>query len=97
MWTRKDERQNHARRLAMPRILITADGSDGHEMAIVLQERVIPSDLESDHFSAQLIERMGWALVDADEIEHRAPALAAGPARRMVLHESTETQSLRAA
>jgi hypothetical protein len=40
----------------------------------VLQERVLPSDLESDHFSAQLVERVGWALVDADEIEHRPPA-----------------------
>jgi hypothetical protein len=41
---------------------------------VVLQERVVPSDLESDHFSAQLVERVGWALVDADEIEHRPPA-----------------------
>jgi hypothetical protein len=40
----------------------------------LLQERVVPSDLESDHFSAQLVERVGWALVDADEIEHREPA-----------------------
>jgi hypothetical protein len=46
-------------------------------MAVVLQERVIPSDLESDHFSAQLVERVGWALADADEIEHRPPAPAA--------------------
>jgi hypothetical protein len=61
----------------MPRILVTAEGSDGHEMAVVLQERVIPSDLESDHFSAQLVERVGWALADADEIEHRPPAPAA--------------------
>ena len=58
----------------MPRILVTADGSDGREKAVVLQERVVPSDLESDHFSAQLVERVGWALVDADEIEHRTPA-----------------------
>ena len=58
----------------MPRILVTAEGSDGHETAVLLQERVVPSDLESDHFSAQLVERVGWALVDADEIEHREPA-----------------------
>src|SRR6266496_2351543 len=57
--------QNHARRLTVPRILVTADGSDGREKAVVLQERVVSSDLESDHFSAQLVERVGWALVDA--------------------------------
>ena len=58
----------------MPRILVITDESDQHETAVVLQERVLPSDLESDHFSAQLVERVGWALVDADEIEHRPPA-----------------------
>jgi hypothetical protein len=73
---------NHARRLTVPRILVTTDGSDERQTAVVLQERVVPSDLESDHFSARLVERVGWALVDADEIEHRPPhpkhALPAG-------------------
>jgi hypothetical protein len=88
---------NHARRLTVPRILITTDESDEHETAVVLQERVVPSDLESDHFSARLVERVGWALVDADEIEHRPPAPEARPARTTVKRESTETRSLRAA
>jgi hypothetical protein len=48
-------------------------------MAVVLQERVVPNDLESDHFSAQLVERVGWALADADEMEHRAPTPEATP------------------
>ena len=81
----------------MPRILVTTDGSDERETAVVLQERVIPSDLESDHFSALLVERVGWALVDADEIEHRPPAPEAHPAHRTVKRESAETRSLRAA
>jgi hypothetical protein len=81
----------------MPRILVTTDGSDGREKAVVLQERVASSDLESDHFSAQLVERVGWALVDADEIEHRTPAPGARPARRTVKRDSTETRPLRAA
>ena len=81
----------------MPRILVTTDGPNGREMAVVLQERVLPSDLESDHFSAQLVERVGWALVDADEIEHRTPAPEARPARMTVKRESTETRPLRAA
>jgi len=65
---------NHARRLTVPRILVTTDGPDGRDKAVVLQERVVPSDLESEHLSAQLVERVGWALSDADEIEHRTPA-----------------------
>ena len=63
----------------MPRILVTTDGPDARDQAVVLQERVIPSDLESDHFSAQFVERVGWALADADEIEHRPPAPEARP------------------
>ena len=81
----------------MPRILVTTDGSDGREGAVLLQERVVSSDLESDHFSAQLVERVGWALADADEIEHRTPAPAARAARRTVKRKSTETRPLRAA
>ena len=83
----------------VPRILVTTDGPDGGDRAVVLQERVAPSDLESDHFSAQLVERVGWALADADEIEHRTPAPEAPapdvrPARRTVRRESTETRPL---
>jgi len=81
----------------VPRILVITDESDQRETAVVLQERVVSSDLESDHFSAQLVERVGWALVDADEIEHRPPVPEARPARRLVKHESTETRSLRTA
>ena len=81
----------------MPRILVITDQSEQRETAVVLQERVLPSVLESDHFSAQLVERVGWALVNADEIEHRPPVPEARPARRMVTHESTETRSLRTA
>jgi hypothetical protein len=65
----------------MPQILVTADGADGRKRVVVLQERLVPSDLESDHFSARLVERVGWALVDADEIEHRTPSPEPPPAR----------------
>ena len=76
----------------MPRILVTTDASDGREKAVVLQERVLSSDLESDHFSARLVERVGWALADADEIEHR-PAPKARPVRRTVKRDRTETRA----
>ena len=81
----------------VPRILVTADGPDGRETAVVLQEQVIPGDLESDPHAARLVERVGWALVDADEIEQGMSSPAAGPRRLKVKHEITKVLPLRAA
>jgi len=54
----------------MPQILIEADRrADGDSNTIVYRERINLSDLESDHFSGQLVERVGWAVLDADELE----------------------------
>ncbi len=57
----------------MPQIIVTADrrtdrGEDGQE-AVMLRERVNVADFESDHFAAQLVERLGWAVGDAQESE----------------------------
>lgn len=49
----------------MAKILITTESSDGCEPAVLLEERVLPTHLESEHFSAQLVERVGWAVADA--------------------------------
>jgi hypothetical protein len=54
----------------MPQIIVTADRPDGSEDApIMLRERVNIQDFESGHFAAQLVERIGWAVGDADEVE----------------------------
>lgn len=53
----------------MPQILVVTDHDDT-ESTIVYQERVSLSDLQSDHFSGQLVERVGWAMLDAEELEH---------------------------
>jgi hypothetical protein len=57
----------------MPQIVVTTDDATADPGRVLLKERVAPSDLESDHFSAQLVERLGWAVVDADDLEHRRP------------------------
>jgi len=57
----------------MPQILVVADIADETANRLVYRERVATSDLESKHFSGQLVERMGWAVRDADEIEQREP------------------------
>jgi hypothetical protein len=55
----------------MPQILVVTDLRDDIDSAVVYRERVSLSDLDSDHFSGQLVERVGWAMLDAEELEHR--------------------------
>jgi len=63
----------------MPRIIITADDPDGR---VVHWERVTPADFETEHFRAQLAERVAWAVEDADcegaSDAARRPAAEAG-------------------
>jgi hypothetical protein len=54
----------------LPQIIVTADRvSDREEGAVMLRERVSLADFESDHFATQLVERLGWAVGDAQEAE----------------------------
>jgi hypothetical protein len=54
----------------MPQILVVTDSAEQAAGTVVYRERVLSTDLESDHFSGQLVERVGWAVKDADQIEH---------------------------
>ena len=51
----------------MPQIIVIADtpAEDG-DPPIMFRERVSVSDFESQHFATQLVERLGWAVGDAD-------------------------------
>ncbi len=53
----------------MPQIIVTADRGDG---TVTWRERINASDFESDHFARQLVERIGWAVHDAHEVEQDA-------------------------
>lgn len=55
----------------MPRILVTTVSVDKPDAGVMLDEDIGTSDLASDHFAAQLIERIGWALGDAESAEHQ--------------------------
>jgi hypothetical protein len=58
----------------MPQIIVTADELDHRgDGAVLLKERVNVSDFESDHFAAQLVERLGWAVGDAAKVEDQSP------------------------
>jgi hypothetical protein len=54
----------------MPQIIVTADRpGGGGEEPIMFRERVSVEDFKSGHFAAQLVERIGWAVGDADDVE----------------------------
>lgn len=55
----------------MPQILVVTETPNETDSKVVYSERVALTDLESDHFSGQLVERVGWAMLDADRLEHR--------------------------
>jgi hypothetical protein len=60
----------------MPQILVVTDVREETGNTVVYRERITPSDLESDHFSGQLVERVGWAVGDADALEHKGDQAA---------------------
>lgn len=58
----------------MPQILVVADPPGKSESTVVYRERVATTDLESTHFPGQLVERVGWAVADADQLEQKGNA-----------------------
>jgi hypothetical protein len=53
----------------MPTIIVRPDGPRDEERGFTLSERVIPSYLHDEHYIDQLVQRLGWALVDAEDQE----------------------------
>jgi len=69
----------------MPRIIVMSEPNVEPESAVTLDERVSSADLRSGHHSAQLIERVGWAVHDADDVE-RADGEVGRSATRPLTH-----------
>jgi hypothetical protein len=55
----------------MPRVTVELQAADGRTEQTVLDETISPAELESDRSAAAFIERLGWAIVDADDHEGR--------------------------
>jgi hypothetical protein len=65
----------------MPSLTITAAGTDGSEI-VVYKEDLTPIHMDTEHASRQLIERLRWAVQDAQEIAARpAPPTGARATR----------------
>jgi hypothetical protein len=59
----------------MARIIVTTDPTAQRDAPVLLEESVYSVHLDTDHAAAQLIERLGWAITDAEDTERedRAP------------------------
>jgi hypothetical protein len=57
----------------MPRVMVIADESEQQHTQVLLDERVESVHLSDEHSAMQLVERLGWAISDAEDAE-RAPA-----------------------
>ncbi len=51
----------------MPRIIVTTDRIEPLDAPILLDESVRREHLSDDHAAKQLIERLCWAVTDAEE------------------------------
>ncbi len=59
----------------MPSILVVPDTEEDNVPAFTLKERVTARPLlDSAHFSSQLIERLAWAIEDAEQAERQRAA-----------------------
>jgi hypothetical protein len=59
----------------MARITVTTDPTSQHAAPVLLDESVYSIHLSNDHAAAQLIERLRWAITDAENTQ-RAEAAA---------------------
>jgi hypothetical protein len=67
----------------MARIIVTADSTAelrrstaGTDAKVLMDERVTSIHLADGHAAEQLVERLAWAVTDAEEAERGRPALA---------------------
>jgi hypothetical protein len=69
----------------MPRIIVTTDAvPDPTSAQVLLDEHVETVHLATDHAAAQLVERIAWAISDADDAESRSRPQAGGTRRASV-------------
>ena len=60
----------------MPEIIVTASEPGARDRVEIHRERIGPEQVETDSSTQQLIERLGWALSDATEVEQEQPRAA---------------------
>jgi hypothetical protein len=67
----------------MARIIVTADPTQANDQPVLLEESVSSVHLSTGHAAAQLVERLAWAITDAEDAERTAtPDGRSGRGRR---------------
>jgi hypothetical protein len=71
----------------MARIIVISDSTDQRrrpavaaETPVLLDERVEPVHLRDSHAAGQLIERLAWAVSDAEDVQRARSRVAAAAA-----------------
>jgi len=59
----------------LARIIVTTDPTTDHAPPVLLDESVYSMHLDNDHNAAQLIERLSWAVSDAENTQRTEQAL----------------------
>ena len=55
----------------MARIIVTTEQSERPDAPVLLDEWIYPDHLSDEQSAAQLIERIGWAVTDAHDVERK--------------------------
>jgi hypothetical protein len=53
----------------MPKIIVEANPSDSADGERTFSERIVTQNLRSGHYNSQLLERLLWAVADAEAAE----------------------------
>ena len=61
----------------MARIIVTTEQAERPDAPVLFDELVCPDHLNDRHSATQLIERLGWAVADAESAELELPDRAA--------------------
>jgi hypothetical protein len=69
----------------MPRVIVTTDPVRlPDNVSVLLDERIHAVHVSSDHAAAQLVERIAWAISDAEDAELAATEVAAARERPVI-------------
>ena len=55
----------------MARIIVLPDAETGEQMPVLFDEQVSAVHVDNKHSASQLIERLTWAIHDAEAMEHQ--------------------------
>jgi hypothetical protein len=83
----------------MPKIIVQTNAVDGNPGEVTLAERLIPAAEHNEHYLSSLVERIGWALLDAEELEAGSERVGSDHdhARRQVIEARARRQVRRGA